>query len=58
MAGDGMLTPVTAHWGDIHFAPWCPMALQPRFLGLHESLRRDASARAAEAVAGLLATPR
>ena len=32
MAGDGMLTPVTAHWGDIHFAPWCPMALQPRFL--------------------------
>ena len=33
-------------------------ALQPRFLALHESLRRDASARAAEAVAGLLATPR
>ena len=33
-------------------------ALQPRFLALHESLRRNASARAAEAVAGLLATPR
>lgn len=33
-------------------------ALQPRFLALHESLRRDASARAAEAVAELLATPR
>ena len=32
-------------------------ALQPRFLAIHESLRRDASARAADAVAGLLATP-
>ena len=31
--------------------------LQPRFLAIHESLRRDASARAADAVAGLLATP-
>jgi lipid-A-disaccharide synthase len=31
-------------------------ALQPRFLAIHETLRRDASARAADAVAGLLAT--
>lgn len=30
-------------------------ALQPRFLAIHQTLRRDASARAAEAVAGLLA---
>ncbi len=29
-------------------------ALQPRYLALHAALRRDASARAAEAVAGLL----
>ena len=33
-------------------------ALQPRFLALHEALRRDASARPADAVAALLATPR
>jgi len=32
-------------------------ALQPRFLAIHESLRRDASARAADAVAELLAAP-
>jgi lipid-A-disaccharide synthase len=32
-------------------------SLQPRFLAIHESLRRDASARAADAVAGVLATP-
>jgi lipid-A-disaccharide synthase len=32
-------------------------ALQPRFLAIHETLRRDASARAADAIAGLLATP-
>ena len=32
-------------------------ALQPTFLAMHQSLRRDASARAADAVAGLLATP-
>lgn len=31
-------------------------ALQPRFLAIHESLRRNASARAADAVAGLMAT--
>ena len=31
-------------------------ALQPRFLAIHESLRRDASARAADAVAEVLAT--
>ena len=31
-------------------------ALQPRFLAIHETLRRNASARAAHAVAGLLAT--
>ena len=30
-------------------------SLQPEFLAIHESLRRDASARAADAVAGLLA---
>jgi lipid-A-disaccharide synthase len=29
-------------------------ALQPRFLAIHESLRRDASARAADAIAALL----
>ncbi|HOU65176.1 MAG TPA: lipid-A-disaccharide synthase, partial [Thermomonas sp.] len=32
-------------------------ALQPRFLAIHETLRRDASARAADAVAGLVGTP-
>lgn len=32
-------------------------ALQPKFLAIHQSLRRDASARAADAVADLLATP-
>ncbi|RZA16347.1 MAG: lipid-A-disaccharide synthase, partial [Lysobacteraceae bacterium] len=30
-------------------------ALQPRFLAIHEALRRDASARAADAIASLLA---
>ena len=30
-------------------------ALQPRFLAIHEELRRDASVRAADAIAGLLA---
>ena len=32
-------------------------ALQPRFLAIHESLRRDASARAADAIAELIAQP-
>ena len=32
-------------------------ALQPRFLAIHETLRRDASARAADAVAQLLQQP-
>ncbi|WP_217902549.1 lipid-A-disaccharide synthase [Xanthomonas hortorum] len=32
-------------------------ALQPRYLALHAELRRDASARAADAVAGLLTQP-
>jgi lipid-A-disaccharide synthase len=32
-------------------------ALQPEFLAIHESLRRDASARAADAIAELLAQP-
>ena len=32
-------------------------ALQPRFLALHESLRRDASRRAADAVAELISHP-
>ena len=32
-------------------------ALQPRFLAIHESLRHDASARAADAVAALLEQP-
>ncbi|QUI82922.1 lipid-A-disaccharide synthase [Xanthomonas arboricola pv. corylina] len=32
-------------------------ALQPRYLALHAELRRDASARAADAVAGLLMKP-
>ncbi|UQP95944.1 lipid-A-disaccharide synthase [Xanthomonas arboricola pv. pruni] len=32
-------------------------ALQPRYLALHAELRRDASARAADAVAGLLMQP-
>lgn len=31
--------------------------LQPRFLAIHETLRRDASARAADAVAALLQSP-
>ena len=33
--------------------PEAVAALRPRFRALHEELRRDASARAAEAVAGL-----
>jgi lipid-A-disaccharide synthase len=38
--------------------PEAVAALRPRFRALHESLRRDASASAAEAIAGLLdATP-
>ena len=32
-------------------------ALQPRFLAIHESLRRDASARAADAIAEVIARP-
>ena len=32
-------------------------AVQPRFLAIHESLRRDASARAADAVAALIQAP-
>jgi len=32
-------------------------ALEPKFLALHEALRRDASARAAEAVAALVGSP-
>ena len=31
-------------------------ALQPQFLAIHETLRRDASARAADAVASLLSS--
>ncbi|MFS8138082.1 MAG: lipid-A-disaccharide synthase [Thermomonas sp.] len=37
--------------------PHAVTALQPRFLTIHESLRRDASARAADAVAQLIAQP-
>ena len=33
-------------------------ALQPKFLAIHESLRRDASARAADAIAMLLPSTR
>jgi lipid-A-disaccharide synthase len=36
--------------------PEAAIALRPRFRAIHEGLRRDASARAAEAVAGLLGT--
>jgi len=35
--------------------PEAAIALRPRFRALHETLRRDASARAADAVAGLVA---
>jgi lipid-A-disaccharide synthase len=35
--------------------PEAAIALRPRFRALHENLRRDASARAADAVAGLVA---
>ncbi|GAA5076662.1 lipid-A-disaccharide synthase [Lysobacter panacisoli] len=38
--------------------PAAAAALQPRFLELHRELRRDASARAADAVAELLEAPR
>ncbi|MCD7099652.1 lipid-A-disaccharide synthase [Stenotrophomonas sp. MMGLT7] len=38
--------------------PEAVAALQPQYLRIHGELRRDASARAAEAVAGLLAQPR
>ena len=38
-------------------SPESVAALQPRFRELHQSLRRDASARAADAVAELLARP-
>jgi len=44
------------HWFR---APQAAAALQPRYLQLHEQLRQDASARAADAVMELLAsTPR
>jgi lipid-A-disaccharide synthase len=36
--------------------PEAAIALRPRFRAIHESLRRDASARAAEAVAGMPGT--
>ncbi len=39
------------HWLD---NPAAVAALQPRFLAIHQSLRRDASSRAAEAVAELI----
>ena len=56
----GACTPEALHAALLHWFRDADAvaALQPRFLALHESLRRDASARAAEAVAGLLATPR
>jgi Lipid A disaccharide synthetase len=38
--------------------PQLVQALQPEYDRLHRELRQDASARAADAVAGLLATPR
>ena len=46
------LAAAVLHWFE---QPEAAAALRPRFRALHESLRRDASASAADAVAGLLA---
>ncbi|HSD17862.1 MAG TPA: lipid-A-disaccharide synthase [Thermomonas sp.] len=51
-------TPANLHRALLHWFrdDAAVAALQPRFLAIHESLRRDASARAADSVAALLAT--
>lgn len=48
-------TPGTLHAALLHWFrdAGAVAALQPRFLAIHEELRRDASARAADAIAGL-----
>ena len=46
------LAAAVLHWFE---QPEAAAALRPRFRAIHESLRRDASASAADAVAGLLA---
>ena len=52
----GDCTPDKLHAALLHWFrdPGAVAALQPRFLALHETLRRDASRQAAAAVAGLL----
>ena len=52
----GDCTPDKLHAALLHWFrdPGAVAALQPRFLALHETLRRDASRRAADAVAELL----
>ena len=51
-------TPANLHAALLHWFrdAKAVTALHPRFLAIHESLRRNASARAADAVAGLMAT--
>jgi lipid-A-disaccharide synthase len=50
----GKLADAVLHW--LH-DPAAVAALQPRFRELHVQLRRDASARAADAIAELVARP-
>jgi lipid-A-disaccharide synthase len=50
----GKLADAVLHWLD---DPAAVAALQPRFRELHVQLRRDASARAADAIAELVARP-
>jgi lipid-A-disaccharide synthase len=48
------LSRAVLHWFE---HPEAAAALQPKYLELHQALRQDASARAADAVADLISTP-